>query len=117
MILRVEYGATLAIFAAFAEVVPYVGPFLAWLVAMPIVLNQAPLLALWVTLMFLIIQRLENDILVPIIMKQATGLSPILVIFSMMVGFQFMGVVGLILSIPVASTIAIFVGDYTARKK
>jgi predicted PurR-regulated permease PerM len=117
LILGVEFGATLAIFAGIMEVVPYVGPFLAWVAAVPIVLNQAPILVLWVTVMFLIIQRLENDILVPLIMKQATGLSPILVLFAMLVGFEFMGVVGLILSIPVASTVSIFVHDYTSRAK
>lgn len=117
LILDVQYGATLAIFAGLTEVVPYVGPFLAWAAAMPIVMNQSPWLGLWVTVMFLIIQRLENDILVPLIMKHATGLSPILIIFAMMVGFNFMGVVGLILSIPVASTIAIFVHDYRVRRK
>lgn len=117
LILDVKYGATLAIFAGLTEVIPYVGPFLAWAASMPIVMNQSPWLGLWVTVMFLIIQRLENDILVPLIMKHATGLSPILIIFAMMVGFQFMGIVGLILSIPVASTIAIFVHDYRIRKK
>lgn len=117
LILGVEYAPTLAIFAGITEVIPYVGPFLAWAVAVPIVLNQSPLLVLWVTIMFLIVQRLENDILVPLIMKKATGLSPILVIFAMMVGFQFMGIVGLILSIPIASTISIFVHDYTSKAK
>lgn len=117
LILGVEYAPTLAIFAGITEVIPYVGPFLAWIVSVPIVLNQSPWLVLWVTIMFLIVQRLENDILVPLIMKKATGLSPILVIFAMMVGFQFMGIVGLILSIPIASTISIFVHDYTSKAK
>lgn len=117
LILGVEYAPTLAIFAGLTEIIPYVGPVLAWIVSVPIVLNQSPWLVIWVTLMFLIVQRLENDILVPLIMKKATGLSPILVIFAMMVGFQFMGIVGLILSIPIASTISIFVHDYTSKSK
>jgi predicted PurR-regulated permease PerM len=50
-------------------------------------------------------------------MNKAVGLSPIIIILSMMLGYQYMNVLGLVLAIPIATVVAIFVHDYTARVK
>jgi predicted PurR-regulated permease PerM len=57
----------------------------------------------------------ENNILVPLLMNKAVGLSPSIIIFALLVGFQFMGVLGLILAIPIATIIAIFAKDLGRR--
>ena len=38
---NVEYAATIALVAGFTELIPYVGPFLAWIIALPVVANQS----------------------------------------------------------------------------
>jgi len=50
-------------------------------------------------------------------MQKAVGLSPIVIIFAMMIGNQYLGVLGLIISIPIATSIAIFVKDYVKKDK
>jgi predicted PurR-regulated permease PerM len=114
---KVEYAALISLVAGFTEIIPYAGPFLAWLVAMPIVANQSVSLIVWMTVIMYIVQLLENNIVVPLIMNKATGISPIFVMFSMMVGLELMGVMGMILAVPLATTVAIFVKDYAAREK
>ena len=112
----VEYAFTLALVAGITELIPVIGPILGLIAAIPIAANQSGSILLWVIILYFIIQRLENNILVPMIMKQATGLNPIVVIFAMLVGYQFMGVLGVIISVPVAAIIAIFLNDYFAKK-
>jgi predicted PurR-regulated permease PerM len=116
-ILGVNYAATLALIAALTELVPYLGPIIAWLITIPVAANQSPWLMLWVTILYILIQAFEENIIVPIIMEKAVGLSPIIIIFALMVGYHFVGIPGIILSIPVAATISIFIKDYTHKKK
>lgn len=115
LVLGVEYALTLAAFAGLAELLPVVGPLLALLVALPIAANQALWLVAAVAILFFVIQQLENNVLVPMIMNKAVGLNPIVVILAMLIGFQFLGVLGLIISVPVASTVNIFLSDYLKR--
>lgn len=114
---KVEYAATMAIVAGFTEVIPYAGPFLAWLVVMPIVANQGLMLIVWTTVVMYAVQTLENNLIVPVVMHKAVGISPIFIMFAMCVGFSFLGILGILLSVPVATAVAIFVKDYTDKEK
>lgn len=116
LILGIEYAATLAMFAGITEVIPVVGPIIAWIAAIPIAANKSGLAILWVSVLYFIIQRLENNVFVPVIMKRATGLHPLVVIFAMLVGYRFMGVIGVVIAVPVAASIGIFLSDYISKR-
>lgn len=116
-IMGVNYALTLSLIAGIFMMVPVLGRFFAWIVTFPIVYNQAPILSLSMSIYYFILIQFENNILVPYIMNKAVGLSPIVIIFAMMVGYQYLGILGWILSIPIATTVAIFVKDYSAKEK
>ncbi|MFA6520767.1 MAG: AI-2E family transporter [Candidatus Gracilibacteria bacterium] len=114
---KIEYAATIGLVAGITEFIPYAGPLIAWLIALPILANQSVVLIAWVTALMYIVQTLENNLIVPVVMNKAVGISPIFIMFAMFVGFQFLGVLGIILSVPVATAVAIFIKDYTDRDK
>ncbi len=118
----VNYAATLATLAAFTELIPYVGPVLALVPALIIAASQGGwVLAVVVIAIYMGIQQLEGSVLVPLVMKKAVGLSPVVILFAMLVGASFPEVinpiVGIILSVPVATAIAVFVEDYADKRK
>lgn len=117
VIMGVNYALTLSLIAGICMVVPVVGRFIAWMIAFPIVFNQSPALSLWMSIYYLAIQQVENNILVPKIMNKAVGLSPIIIIFAMMVGYKYLYIIGLIFSIPVATSMALFLKDYQQKEK
>lgn len=117
VIIGVEYAFTLALFAGITELIPVIGPLIGWLAAIPIAANQSVNTLIWVTILYFTVQRLENNLLVPLIMKQATGLHPIIVILSMLIGYEFLGVLGVIISVPVSAVARIFLADYLAKEK
>jgi predicted PurR-regulated permease PerM len=117
LIFGVDYALTLSVIAGLAMVIPVIGRVFAWVIAFPIVFNQSPLLSLWMSLYYLFLQQVENNVLVPYIMNRAVGLSPIIIIIAMMIGGQYLGILGLVLSIPIATTVAIFVRDYASKAK
>lgn len=114
---KVEYAATIALVAGFTELIPYIGPFMAWLIALPIVANQSLMLIVWMTLLMYVVQVLENNVIVPFVMHRAVGISPIFVMFAMLVGFSFLGILGMVLAVPVATAVSIFVKDYADKDK
>jgi predicted PurR-regulated permease PerM len=115
--LRMPYALTLAILAGFTEFIPVVGPVFAAIPAVLIALTQHGWVwGLVVAAVYYVIQWCENNLLVPLIMKRAVGLSPIAILFAMLVGISFPGiihpVIGIILSIPVTTIIVLFLEDW-----
>lgn len=118
----INYAATLATFAGLTELIPYVGPILALVPTLIVAGSQGGfVLAAVAVAIYFGIQQLEGNILVPLIMQKTVGLSPIVVMFAMLVGASFPEtinpIIGIILSVPVATAIAVFVQDYAGKKK
>jgi len=116
-ILGVKYALVLALIAGLTESIPYLGPMLAAIPAVFLAFTQAPMLALFVAILYYVIQLTENNILVPKVMEKAVGLNPIVSIAVLLIGFQLAGIVGAILSIPVATAVSVFVKDVFEKQK
>ncbi len=110
--LDVKYALTLALVAGILELVPYIGPFIALIPAAILAFVQAPFLGLLVILLYIVIQQLENYVIVPQVMKKTVGLNPIVIIIVMLIGAKLAGVMGIILSVPLAAAIAEFLKDF-----
>ncbi len=113
----INYALTLSVIAGICLVIPVIGRVFAWVIAFPIVFNQDPWLAFWMTVIYLILQQIENNYIVNVVMSKAVGLSPIIIIIAMLIGSQYLGILGLILAIPIATIAAIFVKDYVSRSR
>lgn len=123
IILRLPYALTLALLAGICEFIPAVGPVIAAVPAVLIAFTQGgPVMGLVTIGVYYIIQWCENNLLVPLIMKRAVGLSPIAILFAMLVGVSFPDtihpVLGIMLAVPTTTLIAIFLEDWrTGGKK
>ena len=116
-ILGVEYALVLALIAGIAESVPYFGPTIGAIPAVFLAFTQRPMLAVFVAAMYYITQLVENNILAPKIMEKTVGLNPIVSIVALMIGYKIAGVVGAILSIPVATAVGVFLEDFFGGQK
>lgn len=112
-ILQLPYALPLAILAGMLEVIPTLGPILASIPAIVVALTVSPTMAIVVTLLYIVIQMLENNILVPKIMQRAVGLNPVIVIIAVMIGANLMGVIGALLSIPFVSFLIVLFNSIT----
>lgn len=99
-LLHVDFSLPLAIIAGVLEIVPMIGPIVSAIPAILVALTMSPLLALSVVALYFIVQQVENNILVPLVLKKSVGLSPIVTIFALMVGGRLAGIVGAILAVP-----------------
>ncbi len=110
-ILGVKYALLLAVIAGLFEVVPYLGPALSVVPAFIVGFVQSPAIGLAVLVLYVVIQQLENNLLVPKIMQKVTGLNPVVSIVALLVGIKLGGLVGAVLSIPIATMLAVISED------
>ena len=99
----VENAMALAVFAAAADVLPYIGAFLSVGPAVLAALGQSPTAAVIVLVMMLAYEEFESRVLVPRIYGRALRLPSSVVLFALLVGGTLMGIVGALLALPVAA--------------
>ncbi len=117
LMLGVKYALILALIAGLTEFIPYLGPLLGAVPAVFIAFTQSPALALFVIILYIVIQQIENNILVPKIMEKAVGMNPIISIAVLIAGFSIAGVMGALLSIPVATAALVVFDDLIHKKR
>jgi predicted PurR-regulated permease PerM len=101
LLLGIPYALPLAMFAGVFEIIPYVGPIIA---AVPVVIlgfSISPFLGLAALGLTILIQQLENYVFVPKIMEKSTGVPPVITLLSLAIGYEFAGIVGMIISVPI----------------
>jgi predicted PurR-regulated permease PerM len=108
-LLGVPFALVLAVWAAFTELIPIVGPILGAIPALIIAFFNSPLQAIFVLILYLVIQQIENHILVPNVMSHEIGLHPVLVIVALLMGAEYLGLIGALLAVPLASALEVLV--------
>lgn len=104
-VLGVPAALALAVIAAAFEFIPIVGPILASIPAIAVALTVSPVTALWVALLYVVIQQIEGDVLTPVVMRGAVRLPPALtVIFQSFMAVIF-GFLGLLLAVPLLAVV------------
>ncbi len=115
-LLGVKYAVLLGILAAIFEIVPFVGPILSGALSVLTALSISPILAVYTLIVFFAIQELEGHILVPILMNRAISLHPVVVLFAILVGFEAAGLLGIIISVPLAALLEEIIDEWSSRK-
>lgn len=116
-ILGVPYALVLALIAGVTELVPIIGPIIGAIPAVFIAFVDSPLKGLFVVILYLVIQQLENNLIVPKVMEKVTGLNPMVVVIFMLIGAKLAGIIGLILAVPFAIIFDTFFHEFFARKR
>ncbi len=115
-LLGLQFWLALAIFAGITELIPFIGPFLGGAAAAIIALTDSWEKALAVVVIVFMIQQIEGAVLVPRVMKNAVGLSPLAVVLAVIVGGALMGVLGAVIAIPVAAAVQVLVSHLIAQR-
>lgn len=115
-ILGVHFALFLAFFAGLMEIIPYLGPFIGALPGVFLAFFQSPIKALMVIILYIFVQQIENNLIVPQIMKGVVGLNPIITILVLLIGGRIGGIFGAIIAVPLTAVIYIFLKEYIALK-
>jgi predicted PurR-regulated permease PerM len=106
-IIGFKFSLILGIISAVAYAIPIIGMLIAQLVAIPLCAPQGIWMIVWVQVVMFAMARISDNVLVPKIMGQSVGVSPIGAMFAVFAGGELFGVPGLLLGIPAAALIKI----------
>jgi len=105
LILRIDFAPVLAVFAGVTELIPVLGPWIGGAAAVIVTLALVPEKAIWVALLFLLVQLLENNLLVPRIQGRYLRIHPAAVIVLLVLGAYIAGFWGILIAVPLTATI------------
>ena len=103
MLLDVPFAPALGLVAGITELIPVIGPWLGAIPGLLVVLATAPEKFIWVALLYLGVQLIENSLLVPRIQGESLNLHPVMVLAALIVGSEVAGFWGIILGPPLAA--------------
>lgn len=109
LVLRVDFAIIIGLITCVADIIPFIGPFLGCAPAVLFAFMDSPMKALWVLILFVIVQWVENNILAPKLIGDSTGLNPLVILISIIIGGGIFGVWGMVISVPLTSIIFILV--------
>ncbi|HWS48613.1 MAG TPA: AI-2E family transporter [Candidatus Methanoperedens sp.] len=104
LIIGVNYALPLAIIAGLFEVVPNIGPTVTAILAGLFGLTISPVIGVLGVTWGIIVQQLENNFIVPKIMKETVGINPLITILLIAAGAQLGGIVGAVIAVPLYLT-------------
>jgi predicted PurR-regulated permease PerM len=114
-VLGVPSALLLGLIAGLCEAIPMVGPVLGAIPAVLFAATVSPELVLGVLAVTVLIQLAENNILVPIVMRNSIGLSPLIVTLSLLVGASAGGILGALVAVPIVAGIEVILGRLQDR--
>lgn len=106
----------LGLIAGIAEAIPMIGPLLGAIPAILVAVTVSTELAVVVAIVYVVLQAVEGYVLVPIVMRNTVGLSPFLVMASLLFGGAVAGIAGAFLAVPIVAAIEIVAARFQARE-
>lgn len=104
-ILKFPYTPLVSVIVGVTNLIPFFGPFLGAIPSAFLILLASPIKALYFVIFVLALQQLDGNVIGPKILGNKTGLSSLWVIFAILVGGSFFGVVGMFFGVPVCACV------------
>jgi predicted PurR-regulated permease PerM len=115
--LNIKFALMWGLLSGLLNIIPMIGPIVAGIFLGLFVLITSIPKAIIVVFLAILFQQIESYILMPILTKKITGIPTSLVLISILVGGVFWGILGVILSIPIAGLVFEGVKEYLESKK
>ncbi|MGQ9372099.1 AI-2E family transporter [Azospirillum sp. ST 5-10] len=102
LMLGVPAAVALGLVAMALEFIPMVGPFLAAAPAVLVAFAQSPSLAIWTAVVYVLIQQIEGNVILPVAQKRVVHLPPVITVAAITAGGLLFGLLGMFLATPLA---------------
>ena len=104
-LVRLPYALLIGVLIAFTALIPIFGAFIGLAVGIFLMLTVNPLQAVWFTVLFLVLQQMEGNLIYPHVVGNSVGLPSIWVLAAVSIGGSMLGIVGMLVFIPLCSVL------------
>jgi predicted PurR-regulated permease PerM len=116
LILGLSYPVLLSVIIGVTNMIPVFGPFIGAIPGALILILVEPFQALWFVLFIIVLQQFDGNYLGPRILGDSMGLPSLWIMFAIIVGGGYFGVIGMFLGVPIFAVIYIVSKKIVANK-
>lgn len=116
LIIGLDYALLLVIFAFFMNIIPFIGPWIAFIPALIIGFLDSPIQALWVCVVTLVAQQIDGNLITPNVMGKTLDIHPLTVITIILAAGNIAGFLGILLGVPFYAVMKAIIKNIYARR-
>ncbi len=116
VIIGIKDAVLISVIVAVTDIIPFFGPIIGTIPTALIVLMNSPIQCLIYLIFIVVLQQVEGNVIGPKILGNATGLSGFWVLFALLVGAGFFGIVGMIIGVPLFAVLYAFITAFIKRR-
>ena len=105
LLLKLEYPVLISVVIGITNMIPVFGPFIGAVPGALILLIVSPIQALWFILFIIVLQQFDGNYLGPRILGDSMGLPSLWIMFAIIVGGGYFGLVGMFMGVPIFAVI------------
>jgi predicted PurR-regulated permease PerM len=110
------YPVLISLIIGVTNMIPVFGPFIGAIPALFLLFIVDPSAALWFTLFIIILQQIDGNIIGPIILQDSMGLPSLWIMFAIILGGGFFGLIGMFLGVPVFAVVYVIIKEIVNQR-
>lgn len=111
LLLRNEYALLLGLISAVFDIIPVVGPTIAFLICMVVVYKSGPVILLLTAIIFGVAQLIENNFVRPYVFSKFLDLHPLIIYLFLLIAAKYIGLLGVIFAPAIAATVVVLIEE------
>jgi len=117
-IIGLDFSVLIGMIAGISNIIPYFGPILGSVPAIVVgLLSGSPIKALFAVIVLAAVQQIDGTLIAPRVVGDSVGLHPVFVMLSIIIGGAYLGLLGMLIAVPTAAIIKMFLLRWIADKK
>jgi len=115
-IFRLEYAVLISVIVGLTNIIPFFGPFIGAIPSILLLLSVNPWQSLIFSILILIIQQFDGNVLGPRLLGDSTGIRAVYVVFAVIVGGGLFGIIGMFIGVPLFAVGYTLIAEYINEK-
>lgn len=116
LIIKHPFAVLIGVLAGITNIIPYIGPILGAALAFLLGIFTSISMGITGAILLLLYQQIDGNFVQPKIVGDKIGLSPVWILIVVLIGGSYFGALGMILSMPIAGLIRIYLNRYGEKK-
>jgi predicted PurR-regulated permease PerM len=117
-IIGLDFAVLIGMTAGIANIIPYFGPIIGSVPAVIVgLLSGSPIKALLAVIVLVVVQQIDGTLIAPKVVGDSVGLHPVFVMLSILIGGAYFGLLGMLIAVPTAAIIKMFLLRWFEDKK
>lgn len=117
-LIKLDFAVLIGMTAGISNIIPYFGPIIGSVPAIIVgLLSGNPVKALLAIIVLVAVQQIDGALIAPRVVGKSVGLHPVFVMLSIIIGGAYLGLLGMLIAVPTAAIIKMFILRWAEDKK